>query len=107
MEKKLGRKLRPDERVDHINRNKLDDRPENLRLCNHSTNGINAPKPSHNRSGYKGVSFYKRDKNWEAYIKYKQERIHLGRFSTKIEAAAIYNQAAKTLFKQFAYLNKI
>src|SRR3990167_96560 len=91
IENKIGREIGKGEIVDHINRNKLDDRPENLRIANKMQNAINSKIPSTNTSGYKGVSFYGRDKNWESYIKYKQKRIFLGRYKTKNEAAIKYN----------------
>ncbi|MCC3766004.1 HNH endonuclease [Streptomyces sp. UNOC14_S4] len=38
MEKKLGRKLKSDETVDHINGNHHDDRPSNLRVVSRARN---------------------------------------------------------------------
>src|SRR5579859_6186486 len=43
--------------VDHINRNPLDNRIQNLRVATKSENMRNRPKQSNNKSGYKGVHF--------------------------------------------------
>lgn len=97
--------------VDHINRDTLDNRKCNLRLCNKSQNGMNRPANKNSESGIKGVSWSKRDKRWVAKInkridgKYKQ--IYIGNYFTKEEAAIAYNIKAIELFGEFAYLNKI
>lgn len=107
MEKHLGRYLKKGEIIDHKDRNPSNNNISNLRLANKSLNAINSKIPSHNKSGYKGVSFYKRDKNWEVNIKHYQKKIYLGRHLTKQEAAIIYNKKAQELFGDFAYLNQI
>lgn len=94
--------------VDHINGDGMDNRRHNLRLVNRWQNEANKDKPSHNTSGYKGVSRYLKNKirPWTAYIEY-DKKIHLGYFATKEEAAHVYNQFAEQLFGQYARLNKI
>jgi len=47
--------------IDHINQNKLDNRMENLRLCNHSQNAINHINQTNNTSGKIGVSWNKKN----------------------------------------------
>ena len=93
------------EQVDHINRNGLDNRRENLRLCSHSQNQINRPQQKNNTSGYKGVYLFK--KKWRACIKIKGKLLYLGYFSDKKEAAETYNKKAKELFGEFAYQNPV
>jgi hypothetical protein len=54
--------------VDHINRNKLDNRKVNLRIASRSTNVHNSKIPVTNTTGIKGVCFHKQSGNWEASI---------------------------------------
>jgi HNH endonuclease len=49
--------------VDHADGNSLNNKFSNLRLCNTSENAINAPIPSTNTSGCKGVDWFEFRKN--------------------------------------------
>lgn len=68
--------LNPDEKslVDHKNGDRLDNRRENLRICSFSDNTVNSRKM--NESNHRGVVIHKskREKKYEAVIKYKGER---------------------------------
>jgi hypothetical protein len=102
--------------VDHINRDKLDNRRSNLRLASRSQNEANKRKRRTQSGGkttsrYKGVSFMKdwgtvvRTKPWRATITVDKKIIALGVYSTEEEAARVYNEAAKKHFGEYAYLN--
>ena len=91
--------------VDHINGNPLDNRKSNLRICTHAENQRNKGAYKNNTSGYKGVSWYKRDKKWIAGIKHNNKGIYIGLFEDKEEAARAYDKKAKELHGEFAYLN--
>lgn len=93
--------------VDHINGNPLDNRRENLRICTHSQNLINRGANRTNKTGYKGVSYHKRDRMYQAQIIVMYKRIHGGFFKTAKEAAVKYNELAKKYHGEFAYQNKI
>lgn len=93
--------------VDHINRNTLDNRKSNLRICTHKQNLRNQKVSSANTSGFKGVSWRKDIEKWSAYIKVNQKRIWLGVFEDKINAAEAYNNAALKYFGEFASLNDV
>lgn len=90
--------------VDHINRNPLDNRKSNLRICKESENYRNRGVYSTNTSGYKGVSFRHQDNKWEAYIWLNYKKIGLGLFSTKEEARMVREAASKKIHGEFGNL---
>ncbi len=91
--------------TDHINGNRLDNRKENLRVVTQQENAWNMNIPSHNTSGYKGVS--KRGNRYEASIHLNNKKKHIGYFSTSNEAAKAYNQEAVNIFREYAKLNNL
>ena len=94
--------------VDHINREKLDNRRENLRHISNRNNIVNSPKPKvKSTSIYKGVSWNKVAKGWHAHIRDNGKRRTLGLFSTEESAAIAYNEAVKKVFGEYGYLNDV
>lgn len=94
--------------VDHIDRNRTNNRWSNLRAINGCRgNAGNSGIHSHNTSGYRGVSKNNRSGKWHAQIKINGKQTYLGRFNTPEEAARRYNEAAKEHFGEFATLNTI
>ena len=91
--------------VDHINHNTLDNRKCNLRKTDASGNVRNTRKGRDNSSGYKGVSYYKRDNLYQAGIKCNGVSYNAGRVKNAEEAARLYDMAAIKLFGEFACLN--
>lgn len=98
----VGRPLRINEHVDHINGDGLDNRRANLRVATAAQNQANRKIPISNTSGYKGVSWHKKDCKWQAKIKVNYRTIYLGTFSDPEEAHAAYIAAAKKYFGEFA-----
>ena len=88
--------------IDHKNRNKLDNRKNNLRICDQSYNMANSKTPSHNTSGFKGVSFSKTEKKYKAYICRKGVKYNLGTYATVEQAAQAYKTKAEQLFGEYA-----
>jgi hypothetical protein len=83
--------------VDHINRNKLDNRSSNLRKCTRSVNMHNSKIRHDNKTGVKGVWFSKRDKVYQASIHCEGKRHHLGSFKT-VEDAKDAREKAEARF---------
>lgn len=89
--------------IDHINRNPLDNRKANLRLCTTAENIRNGGrKGSFHQSRYKGVW---REGRWRAKITVDAKNIHLGRFDTELQAALAYDEAARRYHGEFACTN--
>ena len=100
-------KLNSQKEIDHINRNKLDNRKNNLRISSSTQNHMNKEKSKNNTSGYKGITYDKRKNKWMAQIQKNKKNIFIGYFNDKKSAATAYNRKAKELFNNFAFLNKI
>ncbi len=77
--------------VDHINRDGLDNRRENLRVCTHQQNQLN--KRVYGKSKYRGVTWDKKAKNWKSQIVRNNVRKRLGNFDSEKEAARAYQIA--------------
>lgn len=92
------------ELVDHINRNGLDNRRANLRVCANTQNLWNRASYI-GRSKYKGVSWRANRGHWKVSIQVNKKRIYLGSFTSEIEAACAYDAAAVEHYGVFAYLN--
>lgn len=92
----------PVEEIDHISGNPSDNRLCNLRLATSGQNKANSGLPRHNTSGFKGVSYDKRDRRWYAYISLSNRKKHLGVFDTPEEAHAVYAEAARRHRGEFA-----
>ena len=87
--------------IDHINRNKSDNRRENLRICNQQENVFNSSIPKNNTSGFIGV--YKvSNSTWEASIMIDRETIKLGRYKNIEDAIVARLKAEKEYFGDFA-----
>ena len=72
--------------IDHINRNSLDNRVDNLRWVSRSQNQANGGKRQNKSSIYKGVSFHKASNKWLSQITIDKKQKNLGYFLTEIEA---------------------
>jgi len=89
----------PSAEIDHINRNREDNRRSNLRLATHAENMRNGTKLNTNKSGYVGVSLRRTAKvlKWRALIGIDGKNKCLGSYATPEEAAAAY-RAAKPIY---------
>jgi len=88
--------------VDHINRDKQDNRVENLRFATRSENNSNRRKKEGGSSIFKGVRF--NQGHWTATVK----RIHLGFYKTEREAGQAYNTyILENHLEEFYSLNEV
>ena len=92
----------PIKQLDHINRDKDDNRISNLRLADNKEQQENIEMWSHNRSGFRGVSLIKNG-SFQADIKIDGKTRYLGTFSTLEEAATARMQAEKSNFSLGQY----
>lgn len=87
--------------IDHINRNRLDNRKCNLRICTTMQNNWNAIYPRFN-GGHRGVIKLNRTNKWLARINVNYECIILGRYNSFEEAVEARLKAEKFYFGEFA-----
>lgn len=88
-------------RIDHINRNPMDNRKENLRYATAQENSRNKSVQKNNTSGHTGVYFNKASNKWQATIWIDGEPIYLGVYESKEIAIKIREEAEEKYFGEF------
>jgi hypothetical protein len=88
--------------IDHVNRNRSDNRWSNLRLASRSQNMGNSPAHRDGSSGVKGLTWLSRRQKWQVRICVQGKRKTLGYFASKEQAALVYRRAAQAAFGEFA-----
>jgi hypothetical protein len=83
--------------VDHKNRNKLDNRKNNLRIVTHQENMCNKNISIRNKSGKQGVTWHKRAKAWEAKIQFKGKNYGVKYFKS-LEEAIKYRESLEDIY---------
>lgn len=91
-----------EEQVDHKNLDTLDNRKENLRVCNSSQN--NANRKAYSKTSYKGV-YKTSSRKYQAVVVNNHKRYYLGLYGTAKQAAKAYDKKAIELHGEFARLN--
>jgi hypothetical protein len=89
--------------IDHIDQNKRNNNPLNLRLATRSQNMANTPARNTNMSGLKGVVWHKDKHKWSAQITVNYQHLNLGYFNTKEAAHFAYKEACTKHFKEYAH----
>lgn len=87
----------PKNEIDHKNGIRSDNRISNLRDVSTAINARNRFRSGLNTSGFNGVSWNKKARKWEAYVKIDGKRKYLGYFS-EIESAIAARKNAEVGF---------
>jgi len=89
--------------IDHIDRNTLNNKLDNLRWITKSGNNRNCFKPKKS-SQFRGVWFHKNRKSpkkWRSHIRINNKKIILGYFETEIEASECYEKKYNEIMETF------
>ena len=91
----------PNDIIDHINCNVLDNRRCNLRFATSAENNQNRQLGKNNSSGIKGVYWRKRENKWNAQININKKRIHLGYYENLDDARDAIRESRIELHGEF------
>lgn len=75
--------------VDHLNRKRLDNRRQNLRILTKAANRQNRTVNRTSRSGRRGVTWNEQKGKWRAVSKRNGRNIYLGHFDDPVEAERV------------------
>lgn len=92
----------PTASVDHINRNRADNRWSNLRLCNHTESSTNISVSRRNKTGVRGVQYWPQRDRWVAMIHAHGKKHWLGSFETKEQAIVARIEGGRRIHGEFA-----
>jgi len=87
--------------IDHINRDRTDNRIENLRECSLSQNQFNRGIQKNNTSGVKGVSWNKSSNKWLVQFRIYNDNKYIGYFEDLELAKLVASEAYDKYHKEF------
>lgn len=90
--------------IDHINRDKTDNRLSNLREATKAQNAVNSGATSRSKTGVKGVCWSDKENKWVAYIRVDGRSKRIGAFADISAAASAYRNHAISLHGDYARL---
>ena len=90
------------ESVDHIDRDRSNNKIENLRAATSTQNQGNRSLNKTNTSGFRGVGWHKKYNKWVARISINGKLKNIGQFNCIEDAKAAYRKEAIAHFGEFA-----
>lgn len=91
--------------IDHIDHNGLNNQKSNLRICTAAQNSANKMAHKNSKSKYQGVTWDNRSQRWVVRIRIGGVCLYRKYIKDEIEAAKLYDEAAKIHHGEFANLN--
>jgi len=91
--------------VDHIDRDGLNNRRDNLRLATNAQNRTNQRINAKNTSGYRGVHWSKQAKKWMAQTEHLGKHIHFGCYDNPVDAAKAYDKGMRAIHGPHCHSN--
>lgn len=91
----------PEGILDHINRDRQDNKIDNLRIASKQQNAYNSKLNKKNTSGFRGVSWHKASNKWRATASIQGKSYNLGVYITAKEASAVYEEFVKNKHGEF------
>lgn len=92
----------PPHEIDHINRDRADNRLINLRLATKSQNMVNGNLRSDNTTGHKNISWHKGSQKYRVVIQKDGKQYQVGMFTEIDEAIRARDDAARRLHGEYA-----
>lgn len=91
--------------VDHEDRNRSNNRAQNLRAAHSSENQANKSVQKNNTSGHSGVHFDKDARKWRFRLRMSGKLVASGYAMSKEDASEMYNYYKQLYYMGFARLN--
>ena len=99
---KMYHGVEPEGELDHIDGDKLNNNPENLRLASRHQNNQNIKKQKNNTSGFKNVYWVPKIKKWSVTIKAFGKIYRFGAYLNIEDAAKVAETQREILHREFA-----